>query len=107
MKFMAENKLKLDKGTAQGIIERFYTRHGIETLEGFKGMFVTNTKEQPDYDEVKILTLWESEQAFIDWLQSDVFKKAHKNVRHQSADASSPILENVVKKYDIGYQYFK
>ena len=27
--------------------------------------------------------------------------KAHKNVRHQSADASSPILENVVKKYDI------
>lgn len=75
MKFMAENKLKLDKGTAQDIIERFYTRHGIETLEGFKGMFVTNTKEQPDYDEVKILTLWESEQAFIDWLQSDVFKK--------------------------------
>ena len=53
MKFMAENKLKLDKGTAQDIIERFYTRHGIETLEGFKGMFVTNTKEQPDYDEVK------------------------------------------------------
>ena len=89
------------------IRDRFYTRHGIETLEGFKGMFVTNTKEQPDYDEVKILTIWESEQAFIDWLQSDVFKKAHKNVRHQSADASSPILENVVKKYDIGYQYFK
>ncbi|MEJ7165258.1 staphylobilin-forming heme oxygenase IsdG, partial [Staphylococcus capitis] len=26
MKFMAENKLKLDKGTAQDIIERFYTR---------------------------------------------------------------------------------
>ena len=50
---------------------------------------------------------WESEQAFTDWLQSDVFKKAHRNVRHQSADASSPILENVVKKYDIGYQYFK
>lgn len=69
MKFMAENKLKLDKGTAQDIIERFYTRHGIETLEGFKGMFVTNTKEQSDYDEVKILTLWESEQAFTDWLQ--------------------------------------
>ena len=44
MKFMAENKLKLDKGTAQDIIERFYTRHAIETLEGVKGMFVTNTK---------------------------------------------------------------
>ncbi|MBU5271298.1 antibiotic biosynthesis monooxygenase [Staphylococcus caprae] len=107
MKFMAENKLKLDKGTATGIIERFYTRHGIETLEGFKGMFVTKTQEQDDFDEVKILTLWESEQAFTDWLKSDVFRKAHKNVRHQSADATSPILENVVKKYDIGYKYFK
>ena len=54
MNFMAENKLKLDKGTAEGIIDRFYTRHGIETLEGFKGMFVTKTHELEDYDEVKI-----------------------------------------------------
>ena len=38
MKFMAENKLKLDKGTATGIIERFYMRHGIETLEGFRNV---------------------------------------------------------------------
>ena len=37
MKFMAENKLKLDKGTAQDIIERFYTRHGIEHLKALKG----------------------------------------------------------------------
>lgn len=41
MKFMAENRLTLTKGTAKDIIERFYTRHGIETLEGFDGMFVT------------------------------------------------------------------
>ena len=41
-------------------------------------MFVTKTQEQDDFDEVKILTLWESEQAFTDWLKSDVFRKAHK-----------------------------
>ncbi len=35
MKFMAENRLTLTKGTAKDIIERFYTRHGIERLEGF------------------------------------------------------------------------
>ena len=107
MNFMAENKLKLDKGTAEGIIERFYTRHGIETLEGFKGMFVTKTHELEDYDEVKILTLWDTEEDFKDWLQSDVFRKAHQHVRHQSQDSSSPILENTVIKYDIGYQYLK
>ena len=30
--FMAENKLKLDKGTAEKTIERFYMRQGIETI---------------------------------------------------------------------------
>lgn len=107
MKFMAENKLTLEKGAAQETIERFYTRHGIETLDGFKGLIVTETLELDDYDEVKVLTFWESEQAFKDWLKSDVFKKAHQNVRHQSQDASSPILKNEVIKYNIGYQYFK
>lgn len=72
MKFMAENRLTLTKGTAKDIIERFYTRHGIETLEGFDGMFVTQTLEQEDFDEVKILTVWKSKQAFTDWLKSDV-----------------------------------
>lgn len=65
---MAENRLTLTKGTAKDIIERFYTRHGIETLEGFDGMFVTQTLEQEDFDEVKILTVWKSKQAFTDWL---------------------------------------
>lgn len=51
MKFMAENRLTLTKGTAKDIIERFYTRHGIETLEGFDGMFVTQTLEQEDFDD--------------------------------------------------------
>ena len=81
MKFMAENRLTLTKGTAKDIIERFYTRHGIETLDGFDGMFVTQTLEEEEYDEVKILTVWKSKQAFTDWLKSDVFKAAHKHVR--------------------------
>ena len=44
-------------------------------------MFVTQTLEQEDFDEVKILTVWKSKQAFTDWLKSDVFKAAHKHVR--------------------------
>lgn len=107
MKFMAENKLTLIKGTAQEIIERFYTRHGIETLEGFDGMFVTETLEKDDYDEVKILTLWQSKEAFTAWLKSDVFKKAHQHVRHQNEDKSSPIINNSVNTYNVGYSYFK
>ena len=39
--FMAENKLQLYKGTADETIERFYMRQGIETIEGFKKMYVT------------------------------------------------------------------
>lgn len=64
MKFMAENRLTLTKGTAKDIIERLYTRHGIETLEGFDGMFVTQTLEQEDFDEVKILNSLEIKASF-------------------------------------------
>ncbi|ANZ34297.1 antibiotic biosynthesis monooxygenase [Staphylococcus carnosus] len=103
--FMAENKLKLDKGTAEGIVERFYKRQGIETIDGFKEMFVTKTNDVDDYDEVKILTIWDAESCFKNWLKSDVFKNAHKNVRHQSQDEKSPIQNNEVFTYSIGYHY--
>ena len=42
-------------------------------------MFVMKTHELEDYDEVKILTLWDTEEDFKDWLQSDVFAK-HTNM---------------------------
>ncbi|MCD8777630.1 antibiotic biosynthesis monooxygenase [Mammaliicoccus sciuri] len=103
--FMAENKLQLYKGTADETIERFYMRQGIETIEGFKKMYVTKTNNLEEYDEVKILTIWESEKNFKNWLKSDVFKEAHKNVRHNREDSESPILENTVTTYTIGYHF--
>lgn len=39
------------------------------------------------------------------WLKSDVFKEAHKNVRHNREDSESPILENTVTTYTIGYHF--
>ncbi len=38
-------------------------------------MFVTKTLNTEDTDEVKILTIWESEDSFNNWLNSDDFKK--------------------------------
>lgn len=37
-------------------------------------MFVTKTLNTKDTDEVKILTIWESEDSFNNWLNSDVFR---------------------------------
>ncbi|MDT4143510.1 staphylobilin-forming heme oxygenase IsdG, partial [Staphylococcus aureus] len=42
-----------------------------------------------------------------DWLKSDVFKAAHKHVRSKNEDESSPIINNKVITYDIGYSYMK
>ncbi|CAC7158139.1 heme-degrading monooxygenase isdG [Staphylococcus aureus] len=56
---------------------------------------------------MKILTVWKSKQAFTDWLKSDVFKAAHKHVRSKNEDESSPIINNKVITYDIGYSYMK
>lgn len=105
--FMAENCLKLKKGSAPKIVERFQNRQGIETIEGFKEMMVTITKHNEDYDEVKILTIWEAEDAFKNWLKSDVFKEAHQNVKDNNEDKESPILNNKVSTYSIAYKYVK
>lgn len=103
--FMAENKLELDKGYADITIERFYKRQGIETIKGFEQMFVTKTNNLIDKDEVKVITIWKDEASFKEWLISDVFKEAHKNVRNKNQDEKSPILSNQVLQYSIGYHY--
>lgn len=103
--FMAENCLKLKKGSSEKIAERFQKRQGIESINGFKDMLVTITNQTEDYDEVKILTIWETESAFKDWLNSDVFKEAHQNVKRSNEDEESPILNNKVSTYTIAYKY--
>ncbi|MCY1618561.1 antibiotic biosynthesis monooxygenase [Staphylococcus pettenkoferi] len=105
--FMAENCLTLEKGSANATVARFYNRQGIENIQGFQDMFVTITNGLKEFDEVKILTIWESEQSFKDWLQSDEFKEAHKNVRQHKEDSASPILKKSVSTYDIAYNYGK
>lgn len=103
--FMAENKLKLKKGSAEQTTQRFYNRQGIQNIKGFVDMLVTITNKLNDIDEVKILTIWESQQAFEDWLNSNEFKEAHKNVRINNEDGNSPILESSVSTYSIAYKY--
>ncbi len=107
MMFMAENKLILTKGTAQETMQRFHQRQGIETMDGFIEMYVTQTNDLEEFDEVKILTIWQSEQAFKNWLSSDVFKASHKNVRSHREDTESPIIKNKVSTYTIDYHYKK
>lgn len=70
-------------------------------------MYVTQTNGLKEYDEVKILTVWQSEDAFREWLGSDVFKASHKNVRQHHEEKESPILKNKVSTYQIGYHYEK
>lgn len=103
--FMAENKLKLKKGSAEQTTQRFYNRQGIQNIKGFIDMLVTITNKLSDIDEVKVLTIWESQQAFEDWLKSNEFQEAHKNVRTSKEDDNSPILENSVSTYSIVYKY--
>ncbi len=61
-------------------------------------MFVTKTLNTEDTDEVKILTIWESEDSFNNWLNSDVFKEAHKNVRLKVMT-----MDSKVQYYQIKY----
>ncbi|MDT0698534.1 antibiotic biosynthesis monooxygenase [Staphylococcus chromogenes] len=103
--FMAENCLKIKKGKSESVVERFKNRQGIDTIEGFKDMLVTVTNETEDYDEVKILTIWQSKDAFKNWLHSDAFKEAHQKARNNKGNEESPIINNKVTTYTIAYKY--
>ncbi|WP_061826613.1 antibiotic biosynthesis monooxygenase, partial [Staphylococcus aureus] len=84
-----------------------YYLNGKTSIFHIGATFGSAPLEQEDFDEVKILTVWKSKQAFTDWLKSDVFKAAHKHVRSKNEDESSPIINNKVITYDIGYSYMK
>ena len=87
----------MKKGYADQVVEKFEKRGEVLGFAGFLGIEIMVTEQNKDYEDVPILTRWESKDHFMNWVKSDVFKKVHtkENIRPDF------ILGNKVVKYKV------
>lgn len=85
--FIAVNRIVVEAGKGEGLIQRFAASEGLKGQPGVLGFELlrrtwqgrnAETGEQADTnEEFLVMTRWESQRHFQDWTQSDAFKKAH------------------------------
>jgi len=95
--YIVTNTTKIKKDEGYKLINRFDKVGKIEMMEGFLGLEVFSTKKLKDFDQVSVVTRWESEEYFSAWMKSDAFKWAHQY------DGGKPeyILSNQVSHYEL------
>lgn len=93
--FIVTNTSKITHGEGYKLVNRFDKVGKIEYVEGFLGLEVLMTDRLKEYDEVTVVTRWESLDDFRNWTKSDVFKEAHKDGRPEY------VMENKVTYYEV------
>lgn len=95
--FIVTNCVKVKKDEGFKLINRFNKVGKVEEMKGFLGLEVLETQKLKDYDEVSIVTRWESEEDFKNWTKSDAFKESH---RHKGGKPEF-IIENSIHYYKV------
>ncbi|MEI3613196.1 heme oxygenase [Pseudogracilibacillus sp. SO30301A] len=95
--YIVTNTTKIRKDEGKKLINRFNKVGKVETMEGFLGLEVLETQKLTDYDEVTIVTRWESEDSFRNWTNSEAFKESH---RHNGGRPDY-IIENKISYYTV------
>lgn len=90
------NTSQITKGEAHQLIERFNKTGKVEFMKGFLGLEVHLTQNTKEYDEVSIVTRWNSREDFQAWTQSDAFKESHS---HRTTPEF--IISNKISFYDV------
>ena len=81
-----------------------FGEHGINTLEGFVSMRILEPKQlspmMPQNNFFIIETVWEDMEAFQNYMESDLFRKAHEKQPPKEFFTGRPIVEvyEVVKE---------
>ncbi len=85
--FIAMNRFKIKPGMEQEFIEVWKQRDShLEGVPGFKSFHLLQGPSSEEYTLFASHTVWESEQAFEDWTQSDAFRKAHAHAGEKTRD---------------------
>ncbi|WP_456272452.1 antibiotic biosynthesis monooxygenase [Bacillus sp. AK031] len=105
---LVTNNIKIKKGKAYEVAERFKKRKGIEETPGFVKMQLLISTDQEEHDVLHVSTTWENEEAFKAWTQSNAFKEAHSKRNEEGSSqekGESPILGAYLTKSEIVYEH--
>ena len=92
MNYIVANRIPVARGYEAMFEERFKNRAGqIDKQPGFVRMQVL--KPESDNSPFIVLTTWEDEQAFANWVKSEDFKIAHQNPMPKDAFEGDSRLE--------------
>ena len=93
--FLAMNRFKIVKGCEEDFEKIWRERDThLQGVEGFKEFNLMKGNTEEDYSLYASHSIWESEDAFIDWTKSEAFKLAHKNAGiHRDLYLGPPNLE--------------
>lgn len=93
--FVVTNTIKVKQGTGAQLAERFSEGEGVSEMPGFVRMEVWHGVNK-DQEEIKVSTLWDNEEAFRGWTQSESFRKAH-----QGRGKNEDILGASLDQYEL------
>lgn len=78
--YIAMNRFKIVKGL-ESEFEAVWAKRDthLDSVPGFREFHLAKGPVYDDYTLYVSHTVWESEEAFIDWTKSQAFRDAHKN----------------------------
>ena len=78
--FIAMNRFKIILGEEDAFEQVWAERDShLKTVPGFKDFKLLRGPEGEEYTLFASHTVWESEEAFIEWTRSEAFRAAHAN----------------------------
>ena len=78
--FIAMNRFKIILGEEDAFEQVWAERDShLKTVPGFKDFKLLRGPEGEEYTLFASHTIWESEEAFIEWTRSEAFRAAHAN----------------------------
>ncbi|OMF24941.1 iron ABC transporter ATP-binding protein [Paenibacillus sp. FSL H8-0548] len=91
------NLSHITKGNGEKLIERFDRIGKVDSMEGFLGLEVLLTQNTADYDEVSVVTRWNSKDDFQAWTKSEAFRESHSHRKTPDYIISNKIIFQEVK----------
>lgn len=80
--YIAMNRFRIAPGKEQEFIDIWKNRDShLDGVPGFKDFKLLQGASSEEATLFASHSIWESEQAFIDWTKSESFRKAHANAR--------------------------
>ena len=85
--YLAMNRFRIALGKEQAFIDIWKERESyLHEVPGFKEFHLLQGATTDESTLFASHTVWESEQHFIQWTQSEAFRKAHANAGQSSRD---------------------